>query len=332
MKKESRILTAFTLAEVLLVLAIIGVIAALTIPSLNEETKKHEYVSALRKANSTLSQAIVKVKTENGPMGFGAAWRDGGEFWKAFTRTLNVIKICQSDETGCFTEDTVKKLDGSDGESYNGKGYGVRTADGMSYQYTVGADSAADLGLTAENAAGVMGSFVVDVNGTKGPNKIGEDIYFFALVRGEGIVPAGNGSVADCCYGQAGMTCAAKVLSEGQIKYEKCEGGGASGGSSSGGSSGRAVPTGSTSGGSSSTSGGSAVTSSGGSSSGGSAVTSSGGSSTTSSSGKTSSSSSSSGKTSTSSSGSSSTSSGGGPNKNMNRVTSDDHRGSNLAR
>lgn len=275
MKKDFRLLTAFTLAEVLLVLVIIGVISALTIPSLNQNMKKQEYVSALTKADSTLAQALTRVKTDFGPIGFGAMWRNSEEFWKAFTGNLNVIKVCQNGEAGCFTGGNIKKLDGSDGGTYDGQGYGVRTADGFSYLYKPGVDSVADLGLSTENAGGVIGTFVADVNGEKGPNTIGEDIYFFALVRGEGIIPAGSGSTTDCCYGQAGKSCAAKVLQEGKIDYSKCGGADGSGSSSSGGTS----SSGSTSGGSSTgSSSGNAVTSSGGSSSGGSTSGSSGGS------------------------------------------------------
>ena len=45
----------FTLAEVLITLVIIGVIASMTIPTLMNKTNKQEYVSRLKKAYSTLS-------------------------------------------------------------------------------------------------------------------------------------------------------------------------------------------------------------------------------------------------------------------------------------
>lgn len=49
---------AFTLAEVLITLSIIGVIAALTIPQYLQSTHKHELRSALKKAISSLNQAL----------------------------------------------------------------------------------------------------------------------------------------------------------------------------------------------------------------------------------------------------------------------------------
>lgn len=56
----------FTLAEVLITLVIIGIIAAMTIPSLINKTNEQETVSALKKTYSSLSQAYQKIFAENG--------------------------------------------------------------------------------------------------------------------------------------------------------------------------------------------------------------------------------------------------------------------------
>ena len=65
----------FTLAEVLITLVIIGVIAAMTIPTLMNNTNKQEYVSKLKKAYSTLSQATNRIITEEGnPRGDIGGW------------------------------------------------------------------------------------------------------------------------------------------------------------------------------------------------------------------------------------------------------------------
>ncbi len=50
---------AFTLSEVLITLVIIGIIAAITIPTLMNNTNGQEYRSALKKAISQLNQALV---------------------------------------------------------------------------------------------------------------------------------------------------------------------------------------------------------------------------------------------------------------------------------
>ena len=56
----------FTLAEVLITLVIIGVIAALTIPALMNKTNEQETVVAVKKAYSVLGQAYQRVIAENG--------------------------------------------------------------------------------------------------------------------------------------------------------------------------------------------------------------------------------------------------------------------------
>ena len=56
----------FTLAEVLVTLGIIGVVAALTMPALIANYKKTEYSARLKKFNSTMQQAILMYNTDSG--------------------------------------------------------------------------------------------------------------------------------------------------------------------------------------------------------------------------------------------------------------------------
>ena len=51
--------SGFTLAEVLITLGIIGVVAAMTMPTLMNATNGAQYKTAYKKALSVLSQAIV---------------------------------------------------------------------------------------------------------------------------------------------------------------------------------------------------------------------------------------------------------------------------------
>lgn len=59
---------AFTLAEVLITLAIIGVAAALTIPSIVQSYKERQYVSQLKKAYSVLQNAFQMAIAEHGTL------------------------------------------------------------------------------------------------------------------------------------------------------------------------------------------------------------------------------------------------------------------------
>ena len=57
---------AFTLSEVLITLVIIGVIAAITVPSLMNNTNAEEYRASLKKAISGLNQALILEYSLNG--------------------------------------------------------------------------------------------------------------------------------------------------------------------------------------------------------------------------------------------------------------------------
>ena len=69
----------FTLAEVLITLGIIGVVAALTLPTLIQTNKNKEIETKLKKIYSIMNQAILMAETTNGPK----------EYW-----TWNSAKNC----------------------------------------------------------------------------------------------------------------------------------------------------------------------------------------------------------------------------------------------
>src|SRR5574344_1947737 len=63
---KSCIRSAFTLAEVLIVLAIIGIVASLTIPTLVNKIQKHEYVVALKKFYTTQMDGYSRLLADEG--------------------------------------------------------------------------------------------------------------------------------------------------------------------------------------------------------------------------------------------------------------------------
>lgn len=56
---KNRILQAFTLAEVILTLGVIGIVAVSALPTLITSYQKEEYVTKLRKTYSVLNQAFM---------------------------------------------------------------------------------------------------------------------------------------------------------------------------------------------------------------------------------------------------------------------------------
>ena len=123
---------AFTLAEVLITLAIIGVVAAMTIPTLMTSYKEKATVSHLWKVYTTLSQALQMAETEHGPV---ATWglnstdtgqvdEEGNKIYdhtgrnlvaKRLIPYLRISKICETgdlcaDKRQCYLDGTCSEF------------------------------------------------------------------------------------------------------------------------------------------------------------------------------------------------------------------------------
>ena len=74
---------AFTLAEVLITLGIIGVVAAMTIPTLISNTNGAQFKTAYKKALSTMNQAVLmNVALEDTDF---STLKDGSQFGVSFS-------------------------------------------------------------------------------------------------------------------------------------------------------------------------------------------------------------------------------------------------------
>lgn len=85
---------AFTLAEVLITLAIIGIVAAITIPSLVQKYQEKARVTALKKFYATITQAVQMAIIEHGTPDM---WGISGEHPEVMLTTIfPYIKIMQN--------------------------------------------------------------------------------------------------------------------------------------------------------------------------------------------------------------------------------------------
>lgn len=184
----------FTLAEILIVIGILGIVAELTIPDLVSSYQKQIYLTSFKKAYSTINEALERIAADNSCPGDIActglfdATTDNNSAGQAFIKYFKVAKDCGTSNTEtCWPAQTNYNFDGSstDYDTFNNYGgYNFVTADGMAfslfdYQSCQGSDR--------------CGWIQVDINGPKKPNNSGSDTFFFEI-HGNGnlLIPYGS--------------------------------------------------------------------------------------------------------------------------------------------
>lgn len=228
MRKELR---AFTLSEVLLVLSVIGVVAALTIPTLIQKVSNDQYNAGLKKAYSTAFQVYTMLLAENGGdissvfSGNGTI-SDSVNVMNSFAAKLNVVKNCGSG-LGCLYTTEQKYLNGSQSvanfdSSLNGGYAKVVLSNGtMVIMEDFTGVCSTDLGDGPLDGKG-CGTYFVDINGSKPPNTRGKD-YFVFWVTTTGLYPRGSHNDGYACSTGVSFAtsdgCTAKVLQEGAMNY-----------------------------------------------------------------------------------------------------------------
>lgn len=176
---------AFTLSEVLITLAIIGVVAALTIPSLIAKYNKQIYVTQLKKAVSVFDNALGQISADYGTSGdLSTTGIYGGINEQLIVKYFKVAKYCGSAvNLGCFSHSANNAYDGSS-TTFNPDGYAqyykFLTADGAAFGIV---PMSADCSTYMEDGSlqtphFICGEVFIDVNGpNKGPNYVGRDLF-----------------------------------------------------------------------------------------------------------------------------------------------------------
>lgn len=217
---------AFTLAEVLITLVIIGVVAAVTVPTLHADYVERERRAKVKKTYSVLSQAMIRIRATGADMEFEEL--DGNSVaiknWynQYMAPFLITQKVCFQTK-GCWNEGDTYWLNGSK-HNWNRTGVGVGNdivtailndgtfinIDGFSVS-----DMKSIFGIDANGKAGFVLYF--DINGGKKPNVIGKDIFVAVYSREKGFVPGfrdRNSSQieSDCSKSGRGVSCIMKYL------------------------------------------------------------------------------------------------------------------------
>lgn len=255
---------AFTLAEILITLAIIGVVAALTIPALVQKYQERSVVSKLQKAYATLSQAWQLAVIDYGTPERWNLMGDGNQLCNKdedgnvnplcgqgannamiiLSKYMKISKFCKaSSDPNCaysharlddYIAGNVSATDDIDDEAYKQDSHSyafLANGDAMAI-YTYSADCSLNYG-TGTLLQNICFAVYYDINGVQKPNVWGKD-YFIFFVGKNGVVPIGTkdastgNSFSNRCKNDTefmdGFGCAGWVIENKNLDYLHCDG------------------------------------------------------------------------------------------------------------
>ncbi len=176
---------AFTLAEVLMTLVILGVIASMTIPSLKKVSDEKAYVAGALKAYSELSSATKSLKRTEGPISMWTSYSSdnaASDVMKKYKTIMPSVGV----PSDSYKIQTLNNEDSSLGAgTFSNSNTTITAADGAIYNLAFVNDCNS---LKATSKACFR--MVVDVNGAKDPNMIGVDVFAFDVMRNGDVNPA----------------------------------------------------------------------------------------------------------------------------------------------
>jgi len=162
----------FTLAEVLITLLIIGVIASIVIPGLIADSQNAEFKTAAKKAYAEISGVIRQMKQDN--VTFNGYIGNIYSFKPDFIKYFSVVQDCGNETCvpSSAASTMYKSLAGDPAyTAYGGEG-----------QFVINNGMFINIQNSTDVGSGIM--IIIDVNGyKKGPNVYGKDTFMFDLIN-----------------------------------------------------------------------------------------------------------------------------------------------------
>ena len=216
------------MAEVLITLGIIGIVAAMTLPTLIQKHQKKVLVTKLQKVYSVFNQALIQSQLDNGefdtwPTRENIVVEDYfNTYYKPYFNGVQFCRNAQScgykadpDADGYEANKPWKNLDGST--------VGWVLASGetrLMFLLNDGSFVFIPRNSTGENGEAVYTSFIyIDINGGLSPNVLGKDVFIFKIDNKKGFVPycyerSQDSINANCTKNSSGNIncCTAKII------------------------------------------------------------------------------------------------------------------------
>ena len=217
----------FTLAEVLVTLGIIGVISAMTLPTLVKNHQRQVYVTQLQKVVTELSQAAEKAIQENNAISLDETkYQTANGARSFFNDNFKVVNNCGTDLTPCFAS-SYKTLQGANFTLESPIAV-VSLASGASVSvYQNHLEYQGSPYWTDKNGVKhyepYHGYFElqVDVNGAQGPNIVGRDLFYMGLYSDGKVAESYTGRNTDSAMKSCqenttyGVGCLSKIMNDG---------------------------------------------------------------------------------------------------------------------
>ncbi len=181
----------FSLAELLIAVAIIGVIAALTIPGVIANYQRKALLTQLQKSYVELQESLLILKTENYQKGlYGSSLNkksstsirnSAGKFLLGYYK---ITQDCETDTQPCFAS-KYADLSTMTYSDYSCEGYSVVVAGGAAIcivPASITEEEVSDgTGATTTKETKNPAVVYIDVNGSKEPNIGGRDMFTFNI-------------------------------------------------------------------------------------------------------------------------------------------------------
>ncbi len=182
--------SAFTLAETLIVIGIIGVVAALTLPNLNHATGDKETVTRVKKAQSTLVDAheravVIYGDLSGWPNSCGGSENMTSCYLNRIGEFLKVSKKCSDveadEENGVEASNCNAMVAGDIG--YDGTV--LQLADGLTVSAINWNNNCGTVSSTTEPYCLML---LIDIDGAqKGKNEAGRDQFLYGVFENKGV-------------------------------------------------------------------------------------------------------------------------------------------------